>query len=204
MGRCASPVVPSSPASAGYGDKVARAAPMSGAAPEPVVGDVCPKRFGLNYDPPSIVLEYLQVSTGKLFHRRIGLRKLRANSDPARVAEKLRQKNKALLAEDRVSFEQIVSLVTRLQEGVPGNVKNIQGNIQSKMGSNNQSIPAVDYHEVNLNKLSTEEITAHKEKMDVMFFQNQKKPGDADYQYDKQVDFEEGTEECGWDSEDDD
>ncbi|CAK0893318.1 unnamed protein product, partial [Prorocentrum cordatum] len=78
--------------------------------------DVAPKRFGLNFNPPSIIVEYLQTSTGKLFHRRIGLRKLRAGCDAAHVAEKLRQKNAALLGEDRVPFDQIVSLVRRLQD----------------------------------------------------------------------------------------
>merc|ERR1719162_1460585 len=78
--------------------------------------DISPKRFGLTYDPPSIVLEYLQVSTGKLFHRKIGLRKLNLGTDASRVAEKMRQKNSVLLAEDKVSFDQLVSLVRRLQE----------------------------------------------------------------------------------------
>lgn len=82
------------------------------------LGDVSPKRFGLNYDPPSIILEYLQVSTGKLFHRQITLKRLRASTDPVRVAERLRQKNKTLLAEDKVSFDQIVTLVSKLQIGL--------------------------------------------------------------------------------------
>ena len=39
--------------------------------------DVQPKRFGLKYDPPQVVLEYLERSTGKLYHRVITLNKLR-------------------------------------------------------------------------------------------------------------------------------
>uniref|UniRef100_A0A7S1LUL0 Centrosomal protein of 19 kDa n=1 Tax=Alexandrium catenella TaxID=2925 RepID=A0A7S1LUL0_ALECA len=197
------------------------------------VGDVCPKRFGLNYDPPSIILEYLQVSTGKLFHRRIGLRRLRANSDPARVAEKLRQKNKALLAEDRVSFEQIVSLVSRLQEGplkreaAQGDKakarKGMDDRIDNKAGGDNRNenidnkasgddrfddnvgnVGNVDYHKMNLNKLSPEEVLKHKAKMDIAFFQNQKKPGDPGYVYDKQVDFQTDEQmDNDWDSEED-
>ncbi|CAJ1399862.1 unnamed protein product [Effrenium voratum] len=69
--------------------------------PELEPGEVCPRRFGLNYDPPAIILEYLEVSTGKLFHRKVGLKRLRAGTDPARVAEKLRQSNRPLLTEDR-------------------------------------------------------------------------------------------------------
>mmetsp|Transcript_67444 Transcript_67444/g.197225 ORF Transcript_67444/g.197225 Transcript_67444/m.197225 type:complete len:201 (-) Transcript_67444:357-959(-) len=187
---------------------------MSSGVSELAVGDVCPKRFGLNYDPPSIILEYLQVSTGKLFHRRIGLRRLRANSDPARVAEKLRQKNKALLAEDRVSFDQIVSLVSRLQEG-PSKREKVQGDkavackgidnrVNNVVDIVEHRFENVDYHTMNLNKLSPEEVLQHKAKMDIAFYQNQKKPGDADYVYDVQVDF--NTEEAAdndWDSEED-
>mmetsp|Transcript_95950 Transcript_95950/g.214924 ORF Transcript_95950/g.214924 Transcript_95950/m.214924 type:complete len:199 (-) Transcript_95950:35-631(-) len=178
------------------------------------LGDVCPKRFGLNYDPPSIILEYLQVSTGKLFHRRIGLRRLRANSDPARVAEKLRQKNRNLLAEERVSFEQLVSLVSRLQAGPlkrePAQEKKavdcigIDNRVDNKANEDNRCDNNVDYHKMNLNKLSPEECLQHKAKMDVAFFQNQKKPGDPGYVYDLQVDF--ATDEQmdnDWDSEED-
>eukprot|EP00438_Fugacium_kawagutii_P013663 Skav213136 [mRNA] locus=scaffold107:376351:402111:+ [translate_table: standard] len=70
-------------------------------APELVSGEVCPRRFGLNYDPPAIILEYLEVSTGKLFHRKVALKRLRSSTDPARVAEKLRQVNRPLLTEER-------------------------------------------------------------------------------------------------------
>jgi len=76
---------------------------------------VCLRRFGLNFDPPSLVLEYERPASGRLFHRRIGLRRLGPTSDPSRTAEKIRRQNKALLAEDQVPFEQLVSVVARLQ-----------------------------------------------------------------------------------------
>ncbi|CAE8591221.1 unnamed protein product [Polarella glacialis] len=165
---------------------------------------VCPKRFGLNYDPPSIVLEYLEVSTGKLFHRRVGLRRLRASSDPARVAEKLRQKNRALLAEDSVSFDQIVCLVKKLQESLSDKAA---AAVNGLTGGLNRSAPpqrdAFDYQKADLNKLSEAELTQHKERMDVAFLKNQKKPGDAGYEYDVQVDFPDGENENDWDSEED-
>mmetsp|Transcript_1456 Transcript_1456/g.2249 ORF Transcript_1456/g.2249 Transcript_1456/m.2249 type:complete len:182 (-) Transcript_1456:70-615(-) len=176
---------------------------MSSSA-EPPLGNVCPKRFGLNYDPPSIVLEYLEVSTGKLFHRRVGLRRLRASSDPARVAEKLRQKNRALLAEDSVSFDQIVCLVKKLQESLSDKAA---AAVNGLTGGLNRSAPpqrdAFDYQKADLNKLSEAELTQHKERMDVAFLKNQKKPGDAGYEYDVQVDFPDGENENDWDSEED-
>lgn len=177
---------------------------------EPKEDDVCPKRFGLNFDPPTIVLEYLEVSTGKLFHRRIGLRRLRPTSDAARVAEKLRQKNQALLAEDRVSFEQIVSLVKRLQESqvsAPhcGDAHSPGASEQGGSPLDSQSINnGVDYHTANLNKLSEEELLQHKAKMDVAFFKNQKKRTDPDFVYDIRVDFDtEQGQPSGWDSDED-
>ena len=39
--------------------------------------DISPKRFGLKFNPPQIVLEYVEVSSGKLFHRVMGLSKLK-------------------------------------------------------------------------------------------------------------------------------
>ena len=47
--------------------------------------DVQPKRFGLKYDPPQVVLEYLERSTGKLYHRVITLHKLRPGGDAGDV-----------------------------------------------------------------------------------------------------------------------
>lgn len=48
----------------------------------------------------------------------------------------------------------------------------------------------IDYNTVSLNKLTTEELSKHKKKMDVLFAQNQKKPGDPGFVYDLQEEFE--------------
>merc|ERR1711924_205187 len=171
-----------------------RAFPMPTTADHLDKEDICPKRFGLTYDPPAIVLEYLQTSTGKLFHRKIGLKRLKPGTDASRVAEKMRQKNEALLAEDKVSFEQLVSLVKRLQE-----------TLASAEQKSEVLSAEVDYQVTDLNKLSPEEVALHKAKMDEVFFKNQKKPGDQGFVYDVQVDFQtEGAPASGWDSEEDD
>lgn len=78
------------------------------------VGDACPKRLGLKYAPPSIVIEWMQQSTGRLFHRRIELVGLCPTSDSALIAEELRKKNELLLSEEMVSFCQLLSLVDKL------------------------------------------------------------------------------------------
>ena len=52
-------------------------APTLKKAPPANASDISPKRFGLKFNPPQIVLEYVEVSTGKLFHRVMGLSKLK-------------------------------------------------------------------------------------------------------------------------------
>jgi len=171
-----------------------RAFPMPTTADPLDKEDICPKRFGLTYDPPSIVLEYLQTSTGKLFHRKIGLKRLKPGTDASRVAEKMRQKNEGLLAEDKVSFEQLVSLVRRLQETLASEERKADASLKG----------GIDYHVTDLNKMTPEEVAVHKAKMDVQFFANQKKPGDQGFVYDVQVDFQtDGNLASGWDSEED-
>uniref|UniRef100_A0A7S4UFU2 Uncharacterized protein n=1 Tax=Alexandrium monilatum TaxID=311494 RepID=A0A7S4UFU2_9DINO len=77
--------------------------------------DAYPLRFGLTYNPPAIVIEWLQSSSGRLFHRRIKLLDLGPSSDPACIAEAMRQMNEVLLSEHKVCFEQLVALVQRVQ-----------------------------------------------------------------------------------------
>jgi lipopolysaccharide export LptBFGC system permease protein LptF len=66
------------------------------------------------------------------------------------------------------------------------------------LDEDDQIAPKVDYQKTNLNKLSKEELDKHKKKMDVVFNKNQKKPGDAEFVYDKQEDFE-PKEDNEWD-----
>lgn len=77
--------------------------------------DISPKRFGLKFNPPQIVLEYVEVSSGKLFHRVMGLSKLKKDTDPMKVAVKLREKNQPYLSHEKVTLDQIVNLVKKLQ-----------------------------------------------------------------------------------------
>lgn len=65
----------------------------------------------------------------------------------------------------------------------------------------------IDYNNYNLNKLSTEQIAAHKKKMDEKFNKNQLKPGDAGFQYDKRVEFKKDDKQkkmdTSWDEDED-
>lgn len=57
--------------------------------------------------------------------------------------------------------------------------------------------------EEDLNKLDDYELDKRKAAMDEDFEKNRLRPGDADYVYDKEVEFNEGKIESGWDDEDD-
>jgi len=54
------------------------------------------------------------------------------------------------------------------------------------------------YNSTNLNKWTKAELDKHKQKMDVNFLKNQKKPSDRDFIYDKQEEFD-PQEENEWD-----
>lgn len=59
-----------------------------------------------------------------------------------------------------------------------------------------------DYQNTNLNKLSTEQIAAHKKKMDEKFSKNALKPGDPGFVYDKRIEFKKNDNEvadASWD-----
>mmetsp|Transcript_20994 Transcript_20994/g.45411 ORF Transcript_20994/g.45411 Transcript_20994/m.45411 type:complete len:209 (-) Transcript_20994:192-818(-) len=182
------------------------------------------RRLGLNYDPPSLILEYERVSSGRLFHRKIGLKRLGPESDPARVAEKIRRANESLLAEDKVPFDQLVSVIAQLQKtvteaeqkkaehaSVPGRPDSPQEKAPLDRGSDQEeedrsgSVSKSIDGEVNLNKLSTAELEKHKRQMDVEFFKNQKKPGDPGFKWDVRVDHEvaDDASSCGWDEDND-
>ena len=51
-----------------------------------------------------------------------------------------------------------------------------------------------------LNKVSDDYLAQVKEEMNVLFERNQIKPGDKDYVYEKEMDFDEPKIESGWDS----
>ena len=88
--------------------------------------DFQPKRFALNYDPPmiskllcnlnrKIVLEYLVPSTGKLYHHKMKLRQLKAETKTEEVMEYLRKRHPLYFVANKISEEQINDLVNRLK-----------------------------------------------------------------------------------------
>ena len=65
-----------------------------------------------------------------------------------------------------------------------------------------KSSPNNKDQEEDLNKLDDYELDKRKADMDQDFEKNRIKPGDEDFVYDKEVDFNEGKMESGWDEDD--
>ena len=78
--------------------------------------DYMPKRFGLKYDPPTIVLEYMVMSLGKLYHHKMKLLRLNQDSDINEMVDYLYKRHSFYLKESVVSRQQLANLVVRLQK----------------------------------------------------------------------------------------
>lgn len=70
--------------------------------------------------PPALVVEWMMSSTGQLFHRRIEFRNLLPCTDAVLLARDVQHANQDLLADRKVPFSQLVSLVRRFSETANG------------------------------------------------------------------------------------
>ena len=78
--------------------------------------DYIPKRFGLNYSPPQIIIEYLAPSTGKLYHHKMRLHKFTKDKSNAEVMKELYERHQVYLDKKKVSSEQLIKLIERLKQ----------------------------------------------------------------------------------------
>ena len=148
-------------------------------------------RLAARYQPATIVVEYKQESEeGKLRHLEVKLKNV-AKARELRIVAALQKRFPDLLGPEVVSPEQLKSLVARVKKNVL--------ELEDKGGAQGAVLEDRD-----LNKADDEEVKRAKETMDVLFKKNQVLPGDEGYQYDKQVEFEEGTEDNSWDEEESD
>ncbi len=61
----------------------------------------------------------------------------------------------------------------------------------------------IQSNDEDLNKADDDYLARKKAEMETVYLAHRSKPGDKDYVYDKEVDFNEGKIESGWDSDDD-
>eukprot|EP00741_Cyanophora_paradoxa_P016688 tig00020934_g16117.t1 len=157
------------------------------------------RRLGIKYNPPQLIVEYFSGGEGKLRQRALRLHHLRADSDAGRVTTKLFKCSK-ILDQNQVSFDQVKRLVVQLVQHLKAQPSTTDSGSSSSSSDTLQrlSTPPADATCEDLNKVSEEELKRRKAEMDREFEKNRKKPGDPDFVYDVQKDFQ-PTEENEWD-----
>ena len=79
------------------------------------INDYTPKRFGLNYNPPQIVLEYLTPSTGKLYNHKMTIHKLNPDKKTADIMKELYDRHTQYLDKKKVNPNQIIRLIEKIK-----------------------------------------------------------------------------------------
>eukprot|EP00826_Nyctotherus_ovalis_P041110 TRINITY_DN4106_c0_g3_i1.p1 TRINITY_DN4106_c0_g3~~TRINITY_DN4106_c0_g3_i1.p1 ORF type:complete len:239 (-),score=67.18 TRINITY_DN4106_c0_g3_i1:82-798(-) len=148
--------------------------------------DYVPKRFGLKFGAtPTIILEYLVPSSGKLFHHKMRLRNLKADSDIEETVGAVMKKHSVYLQSKRITKAQLTELVRKLL---------------SKFKAKQPQLAEFDYNKVDLNKLNNAELDAHKKKMDEAYYKNYRDPKAEDFIYDIEQEFPNGEQvDNSWD-----
>lgn len=80
--------------------------------------DITPRRFGLKYEPPTIILEYKVMSKNKLYLHIMPMPELEPSHDPYDWLEILRKEHKPFLDPKIVEENQILSLIEKLQQNL--------------------------------------------------------------------------------------
>ena len=115
-----------------------------------------------------------------------------------------RQKPKVTMDDDR-SLEELLNDISGVSdEHVNPDRESRPGVVEENKGDAYPLKPSLQTTQGDdLNKVSEQVLTKRKEEMDVLFEANRVKPGDEEWVYDKQVNFdEEDKVSCGWDSSD--
>lgn len=104
--------------------------------------DYTPKRFGLKYSPPQIIIEYLVTSSGKLYHHKIKLNKFKPDSNLQEVVKEIYEKHYMYLDGKKITPTQMVRLVEKLS-----NVKSKQNEKEKEQKSFKNEINNLDDEE---------------------------------------------------------
>ncbi|CAM9480578.1 unnamed protein product [Heterosigma akashiwo] len=143
-----------------------------------------PKRFALDFDPPTVVLEYEK--NGSLFHYKMKLKNLTPDTDTRNVAQKLIDRH-LQFCKDRINTSQVERLVRKLVYALEEDLPSGGG------GGGGMALDG------DLNKVSEAELAQAKAMMSETFDKNFVGREDPSYIHDKRVDFGPPQEENDWD-----
>jgi len=156
--------------------------------------DYMPKRFGISYKPPQIVVEYQKLSNNKLYHHKIKLHKFSSDAKISEIIDDMYKRHNVYLNHKRVNKAQIIQLVEKLRE----KLKN-----ENEEKNKNDVKLVYNIKNENLNKLNKEELDQKKKEMDIFYEQNNIKKTDKNFQYDVRKDFNNNEGLADWDDEED-
>ena len=151
--------------------------------------DYDPKRFGLSYDPPQIIIEYQKPSSGKLYHHKINCYSFTESSKILEIVDEIYKKHKSYWNHKRISKAQIIQLVEKLRE---------RRRIFEESKKSNESNEYNNIEE-DLNIVSKEELDMKKKEMDKIYEKNKIEYGDKNFQYDIRKDFNNNQYAAEWD-----
>ena len=77
--------------------------------------DILPRRFGLKFEPPTIILEYQVPSKNKLYLHIMPMPELEPDHDPYDWLKILRKEHTSFLDSKLINEEQLLGLIQRLQ-----------------------------------------------------------------------------------------
>lgn len=153
--------------------------------------DIVIKKIGVRLNSPAVVIVY-QTGNGALHKRTMPVRGLFTDSNVKSAAEALRDRHSAVLGD--APLVQVEKMLRILQENMKGcSLEECLAKVNAEFTVN----PDED-----LNKLDDERLQIKKDVMNLSFEKSCKKPGDPDFQYDVEEDFdvEAAIETSGWDS----
>lgn len=144
-------------------------------------------RIGINYNPPSIVIEYSKKKKNetKMFHRKLNISQKICDSTESNhlnnVCKRLSEEFD-LLHENQVPFSRLYGIVQKLWS---------RKRIEMKVEQN--------YKDLDLNLVSDQELKEAKDDMERLFCINKIDPDTEGYTYDKRVDFNDVQSDSSWD-----
>ncbi len=157
--------------------------------------DYMPKRFGISYKPPQIVVECQKLSNNKLYHHKIKLHKFSSNTKISEIIDDMYKRHNVYLNHKKVNKAQIIQIVEKLREKLK--------NENEEKNKNDVKI-VYNIKNENLNKLNKEELDQKKKEMDVFYEQNNIKKTDKNFQYDVRKDFNNNEGLADWDDDEED
>lgn len=152
-------------------------------------------KCGLRFDPPTLVITYKDWKANKLRRRSMPLRSFTMHSNISSAIKELTENKRHARFVQLLPEAQLHRLLTIMKDKLCGM------SLEVSIARNND-IDTLDPNE-DLNKVDPETLTRKKLQMDSTFEKNRKKPGDPDFQYNIEIDFETelgSVETSGWDS----